>query len=112
MPERRVWIAQMLCGPNRHCIAALVGEADDEQEAGRELGRPLWPQVEKLLADSVNPWCGLCGSTRTNWRIELGRTPFRTMAEAESALAENAADQTLTSILYGTHGPKPPGKPN
>lgn len=112
MAERRVWIAQLLCGPNRHCIAALVGEADDEQEAGLTLGRPLWPQVEELLAAGHNPWCALCGARREGWRIELGRTPFKTMAEAEKPLRQNQADQALANALFGTHGPKPPGKPN
>jgi hypothetical protein len=96
MSERRVWIAQMLCGPNRHCIAALAGECDDEVEAGHQLGRPLWPRFEALGA---NPWCAICGALKVKWRIELGRTPFKTMAEAEKSLKENAAEQLLANLL-------------
>lgn len=107
MAERRVWVAQLLCGDNRHMIAGLAGECDDEQDADRVLGRPLWPQVERL---GVNPWCAICGSPREKWRVELGRTVWKTMDEANKPLKQNASEQALANILLGTHGPKPPGR--
>jgi hypothetical protein len=110
MAERRVWIAQMLC-PNRHCIAALIGEADDEAEAARVL--PLQTAVDAMLAEGgINPWCGICGAERASWRAEWGRTRFRTMAEAEGPLQQNQRKQLVANALFGTHGQKPPGKPN
>lgn len=105
MTKPRVWIAQMLC-PKRHCIAALVDVCADKAEARRKLGDVLSPQIDQL---GVNPWCGLCGAPRERWHIELRRTSWRTMEEAEAPLRESEVRQVLTSLVYGTHGPKKPG---
>jgi len=113
MTERRVWIAQCLCGPNRHGIFALSGEVDNRREARRKLVEPLRAQLDELLAGAkINPWCGICHADKASWHIELGRTYFRTMEEAAEPLRQSEAEQFATSLLYGTHGPKNPGRPN
>ena len=56
MPERRVWIAQCLCGPKRHAILAGAAEAKDEREALRNAGKPLREAVDALVRDGmINP---------------------------------------------------------
>jgi hypothetical protein len=103
MAEQRVWIAQLLCGPNRHCIAMMSGEAVDETEARRKCD--VEAQVDELLrSGALNPWCGICHAERAGWRVEFGRTRFRTKEEAQQPLEESAAKQLVTSLLFGTHG--------
>jgi hypothetical protein len=107
MAERRVWIAQCLCGPNRHAIAANADEFDSETEA-RKLLRHLRNGVAELRRGGINPWCAICGSVEAAWRYELARTPFRTMEEAGPELAKLAAG-ALANLLLGSHGPDRPG---
>jgi hypothetical protein len=109
--ETRVWIAQCLCGPNRHAIAAVAGEARDEIDAAAYLLPRLDAGVDRLLRQQgVNPWCAICGAVRSAWCNELGRTRFRTMEEATPHLAETALGNAAASVLYGTHGPNRPGQ--
>jgi hypothetical protein len=100
MSEVRVWICQCLC-PQRHAILAVSGEADSEASA-EELRLKCEAAVEGMLdAGLLNPWCGLCKAERDTWRFELGRTRWRTMAEAEKPLRESEAEQAAVRRLFG-----------
>lgn len=102
--ETRVWIAQCLC-PQRHAIMASSGEAQDEQDAA-PLGELLRTEIDKALQSRViNPWCGLCRAKSETWHYELGRTRFRTMAEAEPHLKKAEAEQLLARLLFGDDSP-------
>jgi hypothetical protein len=106
-----VWMAQCLC-PQRHMIAGVTGEADSKADAKARLVDQLEDGLDRLLAKDGggNPWCGICGAERETWRIEVGRTRFRSMKEAEGPLADNQFRQMLTSAILGTHGPVKPGR--
>jgi hypothetical protein len=96
-----VWIAQCLC-PSRHAILAAVGEADDEQTAGKEIRAPLTETVADMLEDGViNRWCGLCGAKPETWHFEVARTPFATVEEAAPFLALSEARQAVTRAMWG-----------
>jgi len=84
VPENRVWIAQCLC-PQRHCIMAL---AFNEATTSVVLAKAnLAAAVHNAIKDGeLDPWCGLCRSP--DFDIEAGRTPFRTLVEAEPHLRE------------------------
>lgn len=91
---KAVWICQCLC-PERHCLLAVAGEAGDEHEAALLLELPLRGQVRALIDEgSVNPWCRLCAAPPETWRYEIGRTRFRSMAEALPELQRAEAEQT------------------
>lgn len=108
----RVWIAQCLCGPNRHCIVALAGEYASEV-AAQELVEQLRVTVVDLIAvNAMGSFCAICGTDEGDggWRYELGRTRFVSMGQAEQELRRNAAEQALANLLFGTHGGKPPTK--
>lgn len=109
MVERRVWIAQCLCGPNRHAIAAAATEADSEPNAESVLLPQLRRHVATLLQSGINPWCGICGAEQPGWRYEVARTAFGTMEEAGPTLAGIAVSNALGAALYGTHAPTRPG---
>jgi len=109
MSKRRVWITQLLC-PQRHCIIALVGEADDRADAKRIELQVRETFAEMREAGAVNGWCGICGAEESTWHYETGRTRWRTLAEATPTLQEEEAKQLLTSELLGTHGKTPPGR--
>jgi len=101
MSETRVWIAQCLC-PDRHAILAASGEADSEPAAMSTIAWPLREAIEAALHTGVlNPWCGLCKAGSETWRYEVGRTRYRTMAEAENPLRENEAKQAATRAAFG-----------
>jgi hypothetical protein len=103
-----VWLAQCLCGSNRHAIAALAGEFDDELHARMTLLTSLGEAVAAILEHGVNPWCAICGADAKGWRHEFARTRFATMEEAEPELAKSQASNALANILFGTHGPDRP----
>lgn len=111
MSKRRVWLAQCLC-PQRHMIAGTAGEADSEADAKDKLVGSLEEGMDRLFAPDGggNPWCGMCGAERDTWRIEVGRTPWRSMKEASGPLMDNHVRQVLTSAILGTHGPVKPGR--
>ena len=106
--ETRVWIAQCLCGPNQHAIAALAGEADSEETARELLLPQLRNAVAELLRSGINPWCAICGAEKPRWQHEIGRTRFRSMAEAAPELAAAEAGNAAASAMFGTHGPTKP----
>lgn len=103
---RHVWLAQCLCGPRRHAILAAAGEFDDEAAAAG-LITTLREYVADLRKTTINPWCGICGSTA--WQYENARTRWRTMAEANAELEKTEAGNIAALFIYGSHGPKPPG---
>lgn len=90
MAETHVYLAQCLCGsPNRHCIVAASGEADNAAQAKQNIATPLRALViAMIVSGEINPRCGICGATDKQWFVEIGRTPFRTMAEATPALVD------------------------
>jgi hypothetical protein len=99
----RVWIAQCLC-PQRHCILATAGEAQDQdrREAKAKIEGPLHERVAAELAAGVlNPWCDLCRSPATSWTYELGRTRFRTMAQAKPELEKLEHEMSVARALLG-----------
>jgi hypothetical protein len=97
----RVWIAQCLC-PSRHAIMANAGEVDNEQEAAAEIQQPLREAIEEgLKIGAMNPWCGLCHAPADSWHYEVGRTRFRSMAEALPSLQKNEIEQAITRAAFG-----------
>lgn len=103
--ESCVWLAQCLC-PSRHCIAATAAEADSLGAATPDVLDPLRVAVAKLLrSGAINPWCGLCRAEAATWRYEIGRTRFRTMAEAAPELKAMEAEQAIVrAIMPGAAG--------
>lgn len=100
----RVWIAQCLC-PQRHCILASAGEADDATAAEKTVVAELRKQMDALLlAGVLNPWCGLCKAAAADWHYEVGRTRFASMDEAQESLKTIEREMAMTAILYGDHG--------
>lgn len=100
MIERRVWIAQCMC-PKRHAILACAGEADDAKEAREAIAKPLATALAaKIATREIDPWCGLCRARVEDWNVEVGRTAFRTMAEAEPALRRSERDQAATRAMW------------
>jgi len=83
-----IWIVQLLC-PARHCVIAAA--FDPEVDSDEETTRKLEEWREKL---GLNPWCGICGSTRL--RYESHRTKFQTMEEALPSLKKSEQEQALT----------------
>lgn len=104
----RVWIVQVFCGPNRHAVWELVGEADNIEEA-EELSDELSLKItDSWENNETNPWCSLCGAQSGGWFTQLGRAPFRTLEEAKEPMLRNVLEQQPTNFLFSTHGPKPP----
>jgi hypothetical protein len=104
MTETRVWITQYLC-PAHHCIMAAAAEAKDEQEARRLTVRSLRKTVDGAIkAGLVNPRCGICHAPQSAWKMETGRTAFRSMEEAAKPLLDLQAANLRAADLYGTHG--------
>lgn len=96
-----VWICQCLC-PERHCLLAAAGEAENEIEAVGGLEAPLRRKVADLLRDkAVNPWCALCGALPGTWCYETRRTVFATMDQAGPALTHLQAENDLTNRVFG-----------
>jgi hypothetical protein len=90
----------MLC-PQRHTILATAGEADNRSAAETAIAVPLREFVAKLPAelraegDTINTWCGLCGSRSDTWICELRRTRYRTIDEARLELERLETEQML-----------------
>jgi hypothetical protein len=96
-----VWITQCLC-PQRHCIVAAAGEAEDQADAEEAVDKPLRLKVAAMLkSEAVNPWCSMCKARLETWRYETRRTRFRSMEEAEPALRQEEAAQAVTRSVWG-----------
>lgn len=97
-----VWICQCLC-PDRHCMLAIVGEAESEEEAKSGVSAPLRRKMVEALNEGIlNPWCNLCGADRATWRYELRRTKFATMEEAIPHMHEIEAANIATNWVWAT----------
>jgi hypothetical protein len=100
MSQRRVWIAQCLC-PSRHAILAAADEADSEAEA-QSIRAALLRQTNELIScEAINPWCAICGAKLETWRYEVGRTAFKTMAEAMPTLRQEETRNVLANAAFG-----------
>lgn len=97
----RVWIAQCLC-PDRHCICAMAGEAENRDDAEKEIETALRGHMAVFVkAGHINPWCGLCKAGSETWTYELGRTRYRTMQEAKPRLKQMEAEQAAVRAVFG-----------
>lgn len=95
-----VMLAQCLC-PQRHCILAAASET----ETADTMTHKLRAQIRHwLVSDVINPWCGLCGAPRETWTYEVGRTRYRTMAEAAPALRQMEAMQIRSRAVLHALG--------
>ena len=104
--ETRVWLAQCQC-PQRHCILAASGAADDGSEARWTILAPLRERVLHMIsAKTLNPWCAICHSPAAKWQYAVGRTRFKTMEEAEPFLRQCEAEQIATNALLGDNMPR------
>jgi hypothetical protein len=84
----KVWIAQYLCGRQRHAIMAAADEAKDRDEAETKIATALRNRVADLLrAEAINPWCAL--------------SRFRTLDEALPTMRQAEADQAATNAAFG-----------
>lgn len=102
MSERRVWIAQCLCGPKRHAMLAAAGEADDQVEADESLTGPLRVEMKKsLMSGAQVPWCGICLSPAEHWIYEARRTAWTTMDEARAPLREIEMQNMVARTILG-----------
>lgn len=99
MAETRVYLAQCLC-PQRHCILAAASVATSPLAAQMSLAMTLRGTITKMLADGVlNPWCDLCEASSDTWTYEVGRTPYRTLAEAQPHLDASERAQRATNRM-------------
>ena len=97
----RVYLAQCLC-PQRHAILAASGEALDQIEAEAEVLAPLKAAIGRLVAmGGIGRECGLCGASDDTWTYDVGRTPWRTMAEAKPHLEELERQQAAVNAAFG-----------
>lgn len=109
MAERRVWIVQCLCGPNRHCITGLAGEAGDRLEAEETIEKQLKRYLRRMIGDGIfNPFCGICGAKEAAWHYELGRTRFTSMEEAAPELHKIQDANLLAALIFGGGDPERP----
>lgn len=93
----KVYIAQLKC-PNNHCILALAGEygEGDADAQATNLAYRLARQFGELVdGGTLRRECGLCKAT--DLTVEVAKTRFRTMEEAEPALRESAAAQAQSA---------------
>lgn len=87
----KVYIAQLKC-PGNHCVLAVAGEYENEEEA-RILAHRLDQEFGALVARRVlKPECGLCKATELG--VEVRPTRFATMQEAVPYLRAEEEKQT------------------
>jgi hypothetical protein len=96
---------------HRHTVLAGAAVAADRRKAVPAAVVPLREALDRLVAaGTINPWCGICGAPRETWKVDLGRTAFRTLEEATPALAEIQQQNLLAQAIMGGH--PGPGKLN
>lgn len=99
----KYWLAQCLCGPNRHAI--LGGLSPDPDQSEHEVRADLQANVENFLTLGGNPRCGLCGSPRSAWQYEVRRTrPFADWETAVAFVKQAEADQLATRAVFDALG--------
>jgi hypothetical protein len=90
----RVYIAQLKC-PQKHCVLAISGEYESF-DAAAILAYRLGRMMSELVGHKMlNHECGICKATDLN--VTIGRTPFRSMAEAEPHLRQCEEDQRASA---------------
>jgi|SRR5215471_21730210 len=88
-----VYIAQLKC-PADHCIIAAYGEFASDAEASvlaYRLG-----EKSKSLWNGIPAPCGLCGGAE--FYVEVGKTRFNTMEEAEPVIRRLELQQSETAL--------------
>jgi len=91
---KHVYLAQLKC-PTNHCVLAAADEYEDD-EASKALGVILEQTFIDLVAK--NPGMGLCVLCGARvFEVTIGRTPYRTMAEAMPTLKYLEHRQRLTA---------------
>jgi hypothetical protein len=97
--EERVWIIQCLC-PQRHCVFAGAFASHGTAEQLKEQEQKVLESLDGLISSgAINPWCAICRAKRETWRLETGKTSFRTLDEAMPALRLIEAKQKATALL-------------
>ena len=92
--EGRVFVLRVLC-PCNHVILMLAGWMLDT--AG--IAATLKARFERALADDIlRADCSICDSP--NVRVEIERTPYRSLEAAESYLTRIAHRQKATGKLW------------
>src|SRR5262245_26669840 len=92
-----VYIAQILC-PTRHCIAAMAAECGSES-AGQKLAQVLWSAFSSAVTRGILHYgCGMCHSTELS--VELERTPWETMAEAQPHLDKLKMEAAIERLVH------------
>ena len=77
---------------------ALAGEAESREDA-RDLITLLGAQIDHAIeAKVMNPKCGICAAPAEDWTMELGRTRYATLEEAQPELQRQEAGQ-IAQIL-------------
>jgi len=90
-------IVQCVC-PKRHCILALA--ADLRTVRPIRAIKILQNSVRTMVASGMmNPHCGLCNASISEWGYEVGGTRFETLQEAEPVLRA-AEEAQLRSAAY------------
>lgn len=102
--EKRVWLAQCLC-PERHCILAAADLADSAAEAQAIVASLEQAVAEVLAKGLIDPWCGLCRAPAESWRVEVGRTAWRDLADARPVLEQVEREQRATAAAWRSNNP-------
>jgi len=78
------------------CEAETLGEAEIHAKA------PLDAAITVLIEGGrMNPWCAICHAPASDWTIDVNRSRFATMAEAEPELRRLQAEQIAVNALFG-----------
>ena len=95
-----VFIAQLVC-PKRHAVCAFVFEATEaeiyEKNAQTAIEDHMWELF--ITIPNVKPQCFICGADKNTWKVEIGKTRFKTVAEAEPHVKACAAANENTRRL-------------
>ena len=97
--KQKFRICQVLCGPQRHCIIALLAPVDAEDASGERFIEMTKAGVKCLLIgkgkeinDGWPDWmakhCGICGAPHEKWKYEVGilKGEYKDADEARDAL--------------------------
>jgi hypothetical protein len=91
-----VRIVQVLC-PDRHCIVgACYDDTDPETKERAHAG------LASLLK-TINPWCGICGSTKLEF--EDMPTKYKTLEDARPDVT-NIQAKNLEAMAHYARAPK------
>ncbi len=89
----KVWLAQLKC-PNNHCVMALAGEIEDADTD--RLVIKLHSGFDELVERrGIHRECRICKSTTLH--VEVNKTRFNSLDEAQPALIESQRQQMATA---------------